>query len=506
MNLTCVLVQGAVTLADHAASAHSGFLMCQPLGAAYPKTLADRLENQNLASINAMSGRLRQELNSAGRDDLFGVAHSRGSPSCPPRCRTLSPSSWPRRLASRPALVEPPADWTWPVRHRLHLRPGHLTAPATVAEVRQRLRAGESVLVVANNVADALHLYELLAPEAIAAHGQDAALLLHSRFKSGDRATIEDKILARFEAGKPHHPGLLVATQTVEVSLNVDFDALHTSAAPLEPLIQRFGRVNRLGSRTAPAPVIIHQPSYGPRRDDPSEYADGVYDAEPTRLACQILTRHDGGELDEKLFGQWLDEVYASAWGQEWQADVEREYRNWKNDWLQFQQPFDNRENLADEFDKLFDGAEAILEQDADAYRDLMNKGTMAQGRLLAADLLLPIPAYGKPLGRWDKELSVTVIDGDYDPQTGLRMAAPGAGPAAVADDLPGVPGHVVRADGGGGTGGGIGLGHTRDCRRSASGPAAGHAGFAMPFTAASQNGERPGLRPVPRYRVTVGA
>jgi len=212
-----------------------------------------------------------------------------------------------------------------------------------------------------------------------------------------------------------------VATQTVEVSLNVDFDALHTSAAPLEPMIQRFGRVNRLGSRPAPAPVVIHQPSYRPRRDDPSEYADGVYDAAPTRLAWQILTRHDGGELDEKLFGRWLDEVYASAWGLEWQTHVEREYRNWDHDWLQFQQPFDNRDNLAADFDKLFDGAEAILEQDAGNYRALMNTGTMAQGRLLAADLLLPIPAYGKPLGRWDKELGVTVIDGDYDPQTGLR-------------------------------------------------------------------------------------
>ena len=585
LNLTGVLLQGAVTLADHAASAHSGFVMWQPLGGAYPKMLAERLKSQGrrlfphqeqalavdghlllraptgagkteaallwasrqadqlrhltggiprvfytlpyLASINAMSGRLRRELNSAGGDDLVGVAHSRAASYYlklatdsdnrdrpggvdqddmrvraarlavarnratrmfrePVRVGTpyqllrgalagaahsgilidsansvfildelhayepkrlgmilamtrlwtrlggriaVMSATLPRTLAELlatalgqpPALVEPPADWTWPVRHRLHLRDGHLTAPASVAEVRQRLRAGQSILVVANNVADALHLYELLAPEVIVAHSQDAALLLHSRFKSGDRARIEDKILARFEAGKSRHPGLLVATQTVEVSLNVDFDALHTSAAPLEPLIQRFGRVNRLSSRIAPAPVIIHQPSYGPRRADPGEYADGVYDAEPTRLAWQILIRHDGGELDEKLFGRWLDEVYATAWGHEWQADVEREYRNWDNDWLQFQQPFDDRDNLADEFDKLFDGAEAILEQDVRNYRNLLNKGTMAQGRLLAADLLLPVPAYGKPLGRWDKELGVTVIDGDYDPQTGLR-------------------------------------------------------------------------------------
>jgi len=43
-----------------------------------------------------------------------------------------------------------------------------------------------------------------------------------------------------------------------------------------------------------------------------------------------------------------------------------------------------------------------------------------------------------------------------------------------AADDLPGMRGRVVRADGG--------LCHTRDCRRNGPGPVAGHAGFATPF------------------------
>lgn len=584
LNLTGVLVQGTVTLADHAASAHAGFHMRQALDAHYPRRLAKRLADQGkqlfphqeqalavnghlllraptglgkteaallwasiqaghlrhltggvprvfytlpyLASINAMSGRLRQELSSAG-EDVVGVAHSRaasyylklalnsddcarqggtdeemhvraaavaiarnratrlfletvrvgtpyqllrGALAGPAHSGILIDSAnsvfildelhayepkrlgiilamvrlWeklggriavlsatlPQALADLltsaldepPVLVEPPADWTWPVRHRLQLRSGHLTAPASVAEIGQRLRAGDSVLVVANNVADALHLYEVLAPEVTAAHGDDAALLLHSRFKTGDRAVTEGKILARFGAGKAGQPGLLVATQAVEVSLDVDFRALHTSGAPLEPLIQRFGRVNRLGTLHEPAPVVVHEPSYGPRRGDRArEYADGVYDAEAARLAWQILARHDGANLDEKLFGQWLDEVYAAPWGQEWRAEVEREYRNWDQGWLQFQHPFDNREHLETEFDQLFDGTEAILEEDVGQYRELLGKGTTAQGRLLAADLLLPIPAYGKPLGRWARDLGVTVIDGEYDPHSGLR-------------------------------------------------------------------------------------
>lgn len=578
--LTGVLVQGAVTLADRSSSAHSPLLLRQPLDGAYPQALTGRLAASGkplhphqerilavdghvllraptgsgkteaallwasrqveliqqlrggqprvfytlpyLASINAMSGRLRAQ---AG-NDAVGVAHSRaaayylrlalngcdhehaedeetlavhaagqavardrgtrlfrepvrvgtpyqlvrGALAGPAHSGILIDSAnsvfildelhayepkrlgmilamlrlWSRlgsriavisailpqaladlitmALGERPALVEPMSAWTWPVRHRLELRTAHLTADASVTEIRQRLASGASVLVVANNVADAIGLYRTLASEVTDRHGPGSALLLHSRFKTSDRAEIEEKILDRFKAGGPRQPGVLVATQTVEVSLDVDFDALHTSGAPLEPLIQRFGRVNRLGVLLEAAPVIVHQPAYGPRRrQSGEEFADGVYAADPARQAWQILARNDRGTLHEKLFGRWLDEVYASDWGREWHARVLDEYRTWDEQWLRFERPFASRDHLADRFDELFDGAEAILERDRGTYRDRLRKGTTsAEGRLLAADLLLPVPAYAGKLGRFDRELGVTVINGEYDPATGL--------------------------------------------------------------------------------------
>jgi len=51
-------------------------------------------------------------------------------------------------------------------------------------------------------------------------------------------------------------PKVLVATQVVEVSLDVDFDQGFFEPAPIDALVQRMGRINRQGART-PAPVVV---------------------------------------------------------------------------------------------------------------------------------------------------------------------------------------------------------------------------------------------------------
>ncbi len=309
---------------------------------------------------------------------------------------------------------------SWPQRHRVTVRSTHLTEPAAVADIEERLRAGQAVLVVANNVADARALHETLAPLAAELHGPDAALLLHSRFRRKDRSVIEEAIQARFGTGQPRCPGVLVATQVVEVSLDVDFDVLYTSGAPLDALLQRFGRVNRLGARP-PAPVVVHPPAYRPRRGGgPTEYADGVYDAEPTRLAAALLARYDGHVVDERDVGGWLDEIYTSDWGTEWHAAVEQFRDQFRVAFLDFALPFDDRSELACKFDEMFDGAEAVLADDRDDYADLLLQIRGAAGRLLAEELLIPLPHYTVARCRWDSRLKVRILDADYDPDYGL--------------------------------------------------------------------------------------
>lgn len=332
-------------------------------------------------------------------------------------------------LTTPTTLLNTP-DLGLPARHLLHTRGHHLTDPATLAEIRLRLAQGESVLVIANNVAHATTLYEHLAPDVREQHGHDAALLLHSRFRRMDRSRIEKKIADRFgtvapDAQSSRQPGLVVATQVVEVSLDVDFDVLFTSAAPLEALLQRFGRINRIGARP-PADVIVHHPTWTTRRRQPGEYADGIYPREPVESAWNILTRHQGHAVDEADATNWLDEVYATNWGTQWRQEVLERRESFDRAFLQFRYPFEDRSALAETFDELFDGTEAILAQDQDAYAAALAAASdnhPGAGRLLADEYLIPMPHWAGSLSRYEKQLKVRIIDGDYHPDHGLTAA-----------------------------------------------------------------------------------
>ncbi|MGW7516400.1 CRISPR-associated helicase Cas3' [Streptomyces sp. NPDC054796] len=306
-----------------------------------------------------------------------------------------------------------------PPRHVLRTRPHHLTDPAALAEIRTRLAGDESVLVVANNVAHARELFTALAPEVEARHGADAALLLHSRFTRGDRSAIEKAIDTRFGARPERRPGLLVATQTVEVSLDIDLDVLFTAAAPLEALLQRFGRVNRAGHRP-PADVIVHQPAWTTRRREPGDFADGIYPRTPVEAGWNLLLAHTGQPVNDDDANTWLDQIYDNDWGTQWRQEVLDHRSRFESAFLAFARPFEDRSTLADSFDAMFNGTEAVLATDLGDYEKALAEAPDASGRLLADDLLLPLPHWAGHLTDYDPRLKVRVINGEYNSRDGL--------------------------------------------------------------------------------------
>ena len=78
----------------------------------------------------------------------------------------------------------------------------------------------------------------------------DDAVLLHARFTAVERVAQEQRLVkelgpeARRETDRPYRR-VVVATQVVEQSLDVDFDCIITDIAPVDLLLQRMGRVHR---------------------------------------------------------------------------------------------------------------------------------------------------------------------------------------------------------------------------------------------------------------------
>ena len=85
------------------------------------------------------------------------------------------------------------------------------------------------------------------------------AILLTGRIRPWDRDQILERYWNRISAGRERSDEKLfvVATQTVEVGANLDFDGLVTEAAPLNSLQQRFGRLDRMGYHGSTFAVIL---------------------------------------------------------------------------------------------------------------------------------------------------------------------------------------------------------------------------------------------------------
>lgn len=102
----------------------------------------------------------------------------------------------------------------------------------------------EKVLIIYNNVGAAQNAFKQFQEE----FPDVEMMLIHSRYRRGDRVQLEHKLKKNFngdETNEGFKPCLVVSTQVVEVSLDISFDRMITQCAPLDALIQRFGRVNR---------------------------------------------------------------------------------------------------------------------------------------------------------------------------------------------------------------------------------------------------------------------
>jgi CRISPR-associated endonuclease/helicase Cas3 len=144
--------------------------------------------------------------------------------------------------------------------------------------VVQAQQAGAAVVWIRNTVADCIAAADELSQRGL------EPIVFHARFAQFDRQRIEERVLSLFgkEANSSERRGkVLVATQVVEQSLDLDFDALVTDIAPIDLIIQRIGRFRRHSLWNALRPgelaeeVVILSPP--PDDNPPAEWLAGEF-------------------------------------------------------------------------------------------------------------------------------------------------------------------------------------------------------------------------------------
>lgn len=244
-------------------------------------------------------------------------------------------------------------------RHRLHLLDGDLLNDGIAQITADVTQQKKTVLACVNTVARAQHVRQALLHAGLS---NEQVVVIHSRYIVKDRMAREQEIIERCQIGATSEPFVLVATQVVEVSLNIDLDTIYSDPAPLEALLQRFGRVNRAREKNICPVHVFHQPDDGQH----------VYSEHMVRTTLAELERHNGDVIDEAQITHWLDTIYDDpALKAEWEAAYQR-MADAAALVLRDLCPLNSNEQTERQFEQLFDTIDVLPKQFEREYLDCL--------------------------------------------------------------------------------------------------------------------------------------
>lgn len=303
------------------------------------------------------------------------------------------------------------------VRHRIQVADGLLSEH--IDEIQQRLDSGNKVLVVSNTVKQAQAIYNSL--------NASKKVLLHSAFNGTDRNQKEAELMS-------DEVKLLVGTQAIEVSLDIDYDVIFTEPAPLDALLQRFGRVNRHrvdGKYRPPCDCIVFS-----ERNEVDKY---IYKNEKviteTLNALKTIQSKNSGVVAENELQFYIDQVYPN-WSEKEKEDFERIYKHLSADVRENLAPFIYYPHREEEFEKQFDGIKVLPSILKKEYQELMEANKFIKAESLKVSITRrrfasiisnegirrDVLAFQLLRKEEIKEQPYFIIDRQYDDELGLQL------------------------------------------------------------------------------------
>ncbi|MGB8215738.1 MAG: CRISPR-associated helicase Cas3' [Candidatus Methanoperedens sp.] len=159
------------------------------------------------------------------------------------------------------------------------------TIDDAIPEIEKSVNRGIKTLVVVNNVAKCQELYKKLE--------HFNPMCYHSKFILKDRKDKEKDI---------DNQKLLIATQVVEVSLDIDFDVMFCECAPPDAIVQRAGRVNRRRGKSDSWIYIFKASDISKRIYDPDNSGLLTHSFEIFKNSLEKLTENDLIKIVEDVY------------------------------------------------------------------------------------------------------------------------------------------------------------------------------------------------------------
>lgn len=241
-------------------------------------------------------------------------------------------------------------------RHSVRLLKGQLLDSLEV--IQKDVDNGKKVLVVCNTVERSQMVYKQLSCAD--------KVLLHGSFNADDRFEKERDL-------QSEQTQLLVGTQAVEVSLDIDFDVIYTEPAPLDALIQRFGRVNRKRKKGI-CPCFVF--------DERSAKDKFIYDdenvIERTLESIRKIESKNEGIIQEDEWQELIDFVYP-----DWNEKQKKEFESIRGllgyDVDNYLKPLRDSEQREEDFYRQFDGVKVLPISQLKKYRERLSNSAFVK-------------------------------------------------------------------------------------------------------------------------------
>lgn len=237
--------------------------------------------------------------------------------------------------------------------------------------ILEDIRENKRVLIVCNTIKKAQLIYKTIKESKEAK--DKTIMILHSYFAQKDRDEIEERLIKGEKRKENFKPiDVLVGTQAIEVSLDLDFDTLYTELAPIDALVQRFGRVYRKRKRKAGEYGIVNICT---KWDKGTEF---IYNDKELRFLDKTLeilrssVSKGDNIIDENKLQLMIDYVYDEGYKKRIEKNI-----------LEIEEKF-NRIRLiplldyseeSEEFFNQFDGLKVCPECYIDEYEDYIKNG-----------------------------------------------------------------------------------------------------------------------------------